>query len=391
MKQLNLFFFLIALCLFTRCGLQQTEEKKPLQLHISSKVYTDKINSSAVFSSVKCVPLETNADLLIDNIIKIVHRNHFIYVADRFALYKFDEDGMLQGKIKRNGSGPEEYNGISDFEIETEQTAWILSRTDKTLYKYTWDGELKKNIKLNYWATKMYYISPEKVCVYIGNEMDENNRHQLKTIDLNINDVINNHLEIDSKKAKFLHIHSANHFSKVLNRENEMYFFNTFDDMIYKWSNDNLMSVFTININHKNIPPSFYDQDYSDVSVFFQSLFKGNYAYGTDLFIEYEKDYLYAYIYAGERHFTLISKETNEAAHDFKVINEDVILADYPINLVEQNYFVQRNNELILPLIPSDIVNYINDLPDTEIRKKIQERIHYTDEDQNPVLLIMNR
>jgi hypothetical protein len=389
MGKINL--LLIVLAVFTGCGSPQTREKKLARFRISSKAYADNVNSSTVFSSVQCVPLETGQDVLLDNIVKIVHKKPFIYVADRFSLYKFDEEGKLCGKISRNGQGPGEYARISDFAVETEQTAWILSRNNKTLYKYTWENVLEASFKLDCRAAKMYFISPEKVCLYVGNEMDENNRHQLKTVDLRTNSIINSYLETDSGKAGYLHVHAANHFSTRLTPENGIYFFDMFDDVIYQWSNEELEPVFAMDIDHKNIPPSFYDQDYADVSVFFQALFKGNYAYGTDLFMEYEKDCLYAYLYRGARHFALVSKAIGEATLDFTTINEDVVLAGYPIELTEQSYFIQENNELILPLIPSDIIEYAKDKLDEESRLQVQQRIRYTDEDQNPVLLLVSR
>jgi hypothetical protein len=391
MKPFNPIFLLAILLLLADCNSQQTEDERGVELSISSKVYTDRINSSTVFLSIRCIPLETNSNLLIDDAVKILHRDHFIYVADRYALYRFDEDGQSCGKIQQNGAGPEEYNSISDFEINADQTVWILSRTNRMLYKYAWDGVLKEKVKMNYWVTKLCFVGQEKICVYIGNEMDENNRHQLKTVDLRADSVINNHLEIDTKKAHYLHVHSPSHFSRVFGRKNEIYFFTMFDDVIYKWTNDKLKSAFRMNINRKNIPPSFYDNDYADVFVFFQTLHKNDYAYGTDLFIEYEKDYICAYFYGGERHFSFISRDTREAIYDFKTIVEDVALSGYPIRLTEQSYFIQENCELILPLIPSDIIEYAKNHLDEENRLKVQQCIRYANEDQNPVLLIVNR
>ncbi|MDR2118148.1 MAG: 6-bladed beta-propeller, partial [Tannerellaceae bacterium] len=163
---------------------------------------------------------------------------------------------------------------------------------------------------------------------------------------------------MDSAKAKFLHIHSANHFSRAFGSENGVYFFMMFEDVIHQWTNDKLRPAFRVNINQRNIPPSFYRNDYADVSVFFQALFRENYAYGTGLFLDYGKDFLYAYFYGGECHFALISGESREATLDFKSIREDVALSGYPINLTKQSYFIQDNNELILPLIPADIIDY---------------------------------
>jgi hypothetical protein len=337
------------------------------------------------------VPLETNRDLLLDNAVKIMHRGSFIYVADRFALYRFDEDGKSCGVIRRNGPGPEEYRGIADFEVNADRTVWILSRTDRTLFKYTWEGRLEKTVRMDFWATKMYFLAPEKVWFYIGNEMDENNRHQLQTLDLGADSVIAGQLEIDPVKARYLHVHSAGHFSRAFGSEKGIYFFTVFDDMIYRRLNGELQPVFRMNLNHRNIPPSFYDGDYSDISVFFQALFKGDYAYGTDLFVEYEKDWLYSYFYGGERHWSFISRVTREATLDFKTLVEDAVLSGYPVNLTEQSCFIQENSELILPLDPSEIVEYAKNHPDEEARQNLRQRIRYADEDPNPVLLILNR
>jgi hypothetical protein len=221
--------------------------------------------------------------------------------------------------------------------------------------------------------------------------MDGNNSHQFKTVDIGTNSVIANHLEIDPAKARYLHVHSAGHFSRAFDREDGIYFFNIFDDLIYKCTNGELQPVFRMNLNHRNIPSSFYGGDYSDVSVFFQALFKGDYAYGTDLFVEYEKDRLYSYFYGGERHLSLISKATREATLDFKTLIEDAVLSDYPVNLTEQSFFIQENSELILPLDPSEIVEYAKNHPDEAVRQNLQQRIRYVDEDPNPVLLMLNR
>jgi hypothetical protein len=389
MKPFPLFFSLIVPVLFAGCGPRQAGEQHPAGLSISDGVYTDQVNSSAVFTSVQCVPLETGDDLLIDEIVKVIHRDGFFHVADRTALYRFDENGKLQGKIKRDGPGPEEYDGIADFEIETQQSTWILSR--KTLYKYTWDGVLERKISLDYRVMKIHLLGPGKICAYSGNQIEEHNRYRFNTIDLNTGRTIAGHLEIDPQKSRYLHVFSSRNFSSVAGHAGQAYLFTTFDDTVYKWSADSVAPAFTVDINRRNIPPSFYGQDYSDVSVFFQSLFKNNYAYGTDMFVEYAEDFLYAYLYSGERHFALISKQTGEATTDFKRIDEDVLLSGYPVNLLEQHCFLQPNNELVLPLVPADVAEYARRLPDEESRRKVLEHIRYTDDDQNPVLLILNR
>jgi hypothetical protein len=334
-----------------------------------------------------CISLETNQDLLLDDIIKIDHRNNYIYVADRFSMYKFNENGNLLKKMNKLGPGSEEYLAISDFEIVNDDLFWILSRKNQTLYEFTWDGKLTNSIKLNYWASKMYLISPELLCLYIGNEMDNNNQHQLKIINLTTKELVSNQINIDKKKAHYLHVHSLNNFSRSMN--NNMYYFNIFEDIIYTLNDDTISPVYHINIRNNNIPDSFFDGEYVDVQDFFQSLFNANYAYGTTLFVEYENAYLFSYYYDKICHFSFIRKETNESFIDCKTIIEDVVLLGYPVNLSNVTPFIQKNNELIFPIHPFDIIQYAESNMNLDDLNKIKQKIKFSDDDQNPVLLVL--
>lgn len=388
MKSSYNFYFLILLCLIFSCKSKQTNEEENIQtLSVIQKSLANQIKSSDFFSSVKYVSLETNQDLLLDNIIKIAHLDNCLYVADKFAVYKFDEDGILLGEINKTGQGPGEYLSVSDFEIADNETIWILSRNDKNLYNYTWDGELKKSLKLNYWAAKIHLIPPDKMCLYTGNEMDEANQNQIKIIDTNTNTTIRNLMRIDENKAKFLHVNSINHFSENPDH-NRLYFFNLFDDKIYWLTNDTVFPVFNVDIYNKNIPLSFFRENYTDIQDFFQSLFMRDYAYGTALFVEYKDKYLYSYYYDKECHFSIISKKNNESIIDFKTIAEDINLFGFPIHLVDFSPFIQKNNEIIFQLIPSDVIEYAKNNLDAEKVNEIMQIIKYKSDDQNPVLLI---
>lgn len=379
---------IISSLLFSSCNGSQGKNDTLTTLSVNTESFKKEIKSSAVFSSVKCIPLETGEDFLIDKISKMARKNNHLYVADRLALYKFDLNGSFIAKIEKKGNGPGEYSSISDFEIDTDETVWILSRNDKKLYKYTWNGTLEKEITLNYWAAKMQLISPSEACFYIGNELNENNRHQLKIVDLNQNSITANHLEINPQLAKYLHVNSNSHFCS--NRNSGFYFYNLFDNTIYALSKNEILPAFQTDLFGKNIPTSFFDAGYANIAEFFQSLFKGNYAYGTAIFAEYKTRYLYSYYYAKECHISMISKKTNASEVDFTTLIEDKILSNYPIPLTGQDLFIlQDNNALALPLIPSEIALYAEDNLNGSNKNSLLQAIQYTSEHQNPVILIL--
>lgn len=357
-------------------------------LTLKQDVATEKANVSEHFSTVECVPLETAEDILIGVITKAVRHGDFIYVADANALYKFAPDGKFVAVLSKKGQGPDEYLNLSDFEVASDNEVWLLSRNARSIYLYTWDGEQKKKLQFEYWAAKMRMLSTDKMCVYIGNELNDSNQHQFKIIDLATGAIIRNDIEIDPIRAKFLHVNSANHFSPCLDGKYESFVYNIFDSYIYGIAKDSIVPVFQVDIYGKNIPESFYNEEYKDVSYFFQALFKGNYAYGAAFFAELRDKFLYSYFYGGQKHLALISKATNESTADFTLLLEDKLLSGFPVDLTETEMFVQDGSGLIIPLQPSDIMDFAKYHP--ESLDKIKEAIKFESDDQNPVLLFLN-
>ncbi|MDR3269124.1 MAG: 6-bladed beta-propeller [Tannerella sp.] len=361
----------------------KTGPNEIVKLTLTQQASVEKLNSSRLFSSVKCIALATGEESLVGEIVKIVRREGYIYVADREALYRFTEEGVFSGKISKQGNGPDEYTGISDFEIESTDRIWILNRN--MLRLYAWNGALIKQIKLDVGAAKMYLIAPGKMCLYIGNERVENNQHQVKIIDLDTENILSNHLEIDENRATYLHIQAPNHFCPRDEGKGVAYFYNLFDEHIYALSEDGIEKRFQMDMFGKNIPASFYEAKYNDVGYFFQALFSHDYAYGTVFFMECRNVYLYSCLYGGKSHLAFISKKTNESVVDFTTLVEDRVLEGYPIDLTENRMHVQGNHEIIIPLYPSDIMEYGESHP--ELRDRIKEAIHYENEEQNAVLL----
>lgn len=308
-------------------------------------------------------------------------------MADRRAVYKFGSDGGLLKKLSKRGPGPEEYRTISDVEIIDDNSLWILCRGNQTLYKFDWEGKLLDLIKLNCWASKMYSLSLEQMCLYIGNEMNEENRHQLRTINPATHEVTGRYKEIDPKEARYIHILPATLFSPSPDRG--AYYFNAFCDNIYELRDSTFAPAYYVNILNKNIPNTFLDEEYADVRDFFEAVSGRDFAYGTSLFVESDDVYLFSYLYERTRHYAFISKETKESFVDCTTIIEDVVLRGYPITLTGMEVFVQKNNELILPIQPFDIMQYARENISAEEINQLKQKLKLTEDDQNPVLLIL--
>lgn len=383
-------FFVVSILLVV-LGCRKSEKQDVsglIRMSVNPESVQGKVPMSEITRSVKYVSLATSNDLLINDLVKVVHVENVIYVADRMALYKFDEEGLLLNKISKSGSGPGEYVNVTDFVLNTDGTVWILCRSSKRLIKYGWDGTVNENIELNNWVSNIYKIDNDRLCLYIGNEIDGDNQFQLKVLNLETKKIESESLAIDSKKAKYLHVKSINHFAPST-IAGDICFFEMFNDTIYRLANNQSLPAYYFSIGDKNIPTSFFDMEYKDVMEFFQALFKNNYAYGTNIFMESVSQYLFSYYYKGECYMTIIPKESNLSSIDFKIIEEDVNLYKYPINLTDLKLFVQENNELILTLMPADILTYAEEHLEKEQIDELKKKLKYTNEDQNPVLILM--
>jgi hypothetical protein len=347
----------------------------------------EKAKSSELFSSVSFVSLETNQEVLLDDeIVKIERRGDNIYVADRSAVYKFGSNGSLLKKMSKLGQGPEEHRRISDVEIIDEDSLWILCRENQTLYKFDWEGKLLDHIQLNCWGNKIYFLSPDRMCLYIGNEMDENNQHQLRTINPVTGEVTGRYKEIDPNEARYMHVIQSNRFSLSANG---MYYFNAYCDNIYELRGEIFSPVYYIDILNKNIPDTFFNEEYADIRDFSEARLKRDFAYGSFLFVESADVFLFSYFYDKNIHYAFINKETKKSFVDCTTMVEDVVLADYPITWMGQEVFIQKNNELILPIQPFDLIQYAGENMSAEVINQLKQKLKLSEDDQNPVLLIL--
>jgi hypothetical protein len=353
------------------------------QINVSFDKEKECIKMSEMVASVSYIPLITSDDVLINEIEKVVSDGGFIYVSDGLSLYKFSSDGAFIGKIQKNGSGPDEYLSISDFLIDGNGLPWILSGGNKKIMNYAWDGEVIKSFDLDIRVSRISFMNDDSMILYCGNETD-NNEYRLNTIDLKTKERKNSFSKIDTHKATYLHVGSMNHFFSF---QNKLRFYEVFNDTVYSIENNDITPYLYLNIENKNIPPSFYENDYANVMDFFQSLFTHSYGYGITLFFESENNYVTSYYYNKECYLNITAKN-NTYSHNIKTIKDDIALYNYPVNLTGLTFFPD-NNGLLMVVYPHEIMDYAKENLSKEECAKIKEKINYTSEDQNPLIIVL--
>jgi hypothetical protein len=379
------FLFLISFLILS-CSVKNEAKRDVNVLSLSTRQVIEYISLSEIISSAIMVPLETNDDLLIKEIRGVERHGSHYFISDGQTLYKYDANGRFVDKLSSVGSGPEEYLQISDFQIDPMGNIWILSRGGKSVYKYNPSKEFQEKISFPYLVDHIKLLNADTMILYVGNETDGNNTDQIKLLSISQRKITDGFLKIDSNKAMYLHVRSKNHFSSTEDG-NALYFFQLFNDTVYKLSETGLEPHVFVNIDNKNIPESFFDSKYANIMSFFQDLFKHSYAYGTAFYIETENNYLYSCFYNKKCHIASVSKSDHSQMLVFTGIKEDVHLYDYPIKLEEIDLFIQSDNQLVIPILPFKIMEYAEKSLSVEDKQKLYDRLKIVSEDQNPILL----
>lgn len=307
-------------------GKEKTQEKCQT-LQIETETAAGSIRLSEVANG-SLVVLPTSDSLLLSEINQIHLRTDFLYVADPSAVYKFSLSGECLGAIHRQGTGPEEYANVSDFQTDGEHV-WVLSRNTQCINSYSWDNNCTSRINLDLWMENICLTDSNTLYIYTGNDMSKDNRFQLHALSLSDSSSKHHFLPVDKAKAQYLFVKSKNIFQQ---NGSHTYFTQLFNDTVYNLNAAACTPAFVLDFSGKNIPSSFYNQPFGTLLI----------------------DQLY----------------------------------DYPVNLTDVTLFVQDNGQIVLPLQPDDIMEYGRTHLSPSQQQELADKLHYTD-DQNPVLLLI--
>lgn len=129
---------LISLCLFA-C------QHKPEKAVIGSDSKTIAIDSldnlpEREIKELRFIPLETNDDILLDNIRSIFYVNECFYMVTRQKIVVFDKKGKYVYYIDKKGNGPGEYTSIESVDINARGEVYVLDGTNGKVIKYSSAG-----------------------------------------------------------------------------------------------------------------------------------------------------------------------------------------------------------------------------------------------------------
>lgn len=376
-----LFILLVAL---VSCSSPEQGDIKVINVDLSST--ENVLLTSDVASESSLIIVETSdTSHLIGAPISVVEQGNYLYIADDASIFMIDKSGKILNTISKKGKGPDEYLMIADIQIDEQGRLWVLCRDNKTLYCYSWEsGELVKKVTTDAWLIRMKYVGDDKMLCFIGNEMDDKNAHQLRTIDLNTGEVVQRELPIDEKQAEYLHWMMRNHFTAD---GGKTYFYEPFCDTLYCLDEHyNLKPSKYVDLGGKGIPRSFFDEDYYDVRDFYIHLSEKGYAYGINMFLTSGAKCLFTFTYDGEYRWYADSANGGRGG---KALVEDILLEGYEFDMNNDVFCVQDNGVLIVALSPFMVIETMKGKVDGDTLELLKKKLGYMGDDQNPVLFRM--
>jgi hypothetical protein len=218
-------------------------------------------------------------------------------------------------------------------------------------------------------------------CVGLNNVPGKDKTHTFHLIDLNTGKTLEKYIPLDPHKSKYLYTIGYHNFALSMN--GKPYYYEPYNDTIYVFGREGLLPVFRADLMGKSIPPSFYEQNYYDVKEFTDARKARNYAFGTGLFAEGKSSFALLYYYDDKSWLALIPEETGKSAVTSDKLSETFLLDGYTFNVTSEMFAGQ--GEIIIPLNPLEIIESVA----ADKRDIIRQTIHYTDEDQNPGILIL--
>lgn len=128
----------------------------------------NEIKLSLIADSLVYIPLETQNDLLIGQITKLSVSDNYLCVLDEITsnVFCFTHDGKFVRKIGSRGVGPGEYVEINDVTTYSQQV-YLWDGNLRKIFIYDGEsGELKQEVKTDYWAEYIHVIDDSWIALY---------------------------------------------------------------------------------------------------------------------------------------------------------------------------------------------------------------------------------
>lgn len=300
------------------------------------------------------VELATADSCLVGDVDKLFYINHQIVVgSDHNSILFFNEDGTFSHKLSRQGNGPEEYLRISDFDIHRDsRVISVLDTRKRQILEYGWEGDFLRKADLDFWAIGIQPLNDSLCVLYSGNQLSGENHCKFAAYDFSSSSVRNRFYSIDERKSSYLHIHSANNFSRC---GEDVLFGEMYNDTIYSVTSSGCIPSYYMDFGDNKVPPSFYGKKYANIMEFQDEFHKYDFSYGISSLVNLPSGILFSCFMHKKRSFVYCDKSSQEAVSFVKLSDTDFWGDDLSIDVNAYHVQFYSDNDYLLMLADNEL------------------------------------
>jgi len=353
---------------------------------------------SDIAKNISHVKLETNENVLIDNINKIKLTKNFIFISDFSNLYQFSKTGEYIRKIGNKGRGPGEYIHISSLEInENHGKIYVHCSTRKKLLVFNLNGEFCHQFNLpqiNELAFVRDSLFLAHANVLVGNE---EYIFYLTNPSSDTIPVVENHFNWEHKSDHVMGIFGDN--SPYYRFQENLYFKDTYNDTIYKFDSDSLSHtpVYYIDLGKYDMPDKkrlSYTVDPDKFKKYSDNYYQINVKESNDyLWIQY---YTYNYFTQSEPAYGLYNKNQKKGftivdskGEKSRIVNDFTAGEDFWPLLIQENTMIDYIQPFEIKESLSDSVENDSLVKLPGRRDSLRKVVSQSDKNDNPIIRIV--
>lgn len=170
-------YILILFVAFYGCsGDARIMDDNAIIIDIPMKKENYEFRLSEFVDSISYIPLETNDSCLIGSMDKLLVTDCYYYVVDKeitSSIFCFDKKGKFIRKVGQKGIGKGEYVSIDDVNVYNNKI-YVLDSDLMKFFIFTLEGELEKEIKVDYIAETFTVIDDSWICLFFDFKHNSN-------------------------------------------------------------------------------------------------------------------------------------------------------------------------------------------------------------------------
>jgi uncharacterized protein YwgA len=206
------------------------------------------------------IPLETNAQNLMGNELRVRFTNQRIYVMDmgqRDGIHIFTSHGKFLKTVAIKGDGPNELKGLQDFQVNADDQIYVLGTVGDltTIYQIIEQDKIQKITAVSYLASAFTLASNNEFYLY-GSYNKPFVTHRLVRVNSS-GQVLESYLP-NSYTNEMIPMTERNFFEYG---DNNFLLSEVFNDTLYTLQNERFEPFLKFDFNRYQIPREFWEKD----------------------------------------------------------------------------------------------------------------------------------